>query len=59
MDFAKKEIEKKGYEVTEARGTELQFEHMGHTVYFFPYSGWHSGATIKDGRGLKKLLSQI
>jgi hypothetical protein len=60
MAYAKSEIEKKGYTVFEASDTQLVFEHdMGHLIYFFPYSGWHSGSTIKDGRGLKKLLQQI
>jgi len=59
MDFAKKTIESAGYVVTVVSSTHLQFEYMGHTVNFFPYSGWASGSTIKDGRGLKKLLKQI
>lgn len=59
LEFAKKEIEKLGYSITYQSETELQFMYMGHKVYFFPYSGWHSGSTIKDGRGLKKLLKQI
>lgn len=60
MDFAKKEIEKKGYVVWKTSETQLRFEHEGgHCVNFFPYSGWATGATIKDGRGLKHLLKQI
>lgn len=60
MDYAKKEIEKKGYKVTVIGKTKLQFETSpGHIVNFFPYSGWASGSDIKDGRGLKKLLRQI
>ena len=60
MQVAKQEIEKLGYEVIEVSETELQFIHaMNHKIKFFPYSGWHSGATIKDGRGLQKLLKQI
>lgn len=59
MEFAKSEITKKGYEVTELGKTELRFEFKGKTVYFFPYSGWASGSTIKNGRGLNKLLNQI
>ena len=60
MEFAKKEIEKKGYVVWIISDTQLRFEHQGgHCVNFFPYSGWATGATIKDGRGLKKLLKQI
>jgi hypothetical protein len=59
MAYAKHQIEAKGYKVTEVSNSKLIFEFMGHYVYFFPYSGWHSGSTIKDGRGLKKLLRQI
>ena len=39
MEFAKSEIEKKGYEVYQADETKLIFEYMGHDVNFFPYSG--------------------
>jgi hypothetical protein len=28
-------------------------------VKFFPYSGWHTGKSIVDGRGIKKLLAQL
>ena len=59
MAYAKKEIEKKGYKVIEVSSTQLQFEFMGHIIHFFPYSGWASGSTIKDGRGINKLLRQI
>lgn len=62
MAYAKEQIEKKGYEVIAVSDTELQFIHdsqWGHKIHFFPYSGWHSGSTIKDGRGLNKLLKQI
>jgi hypothetical protein len=60
MIIAKNEIEKKGYKVIEIGETKLQFAHTrGHIINYFPYSGWHSGSTIKDGRGLKKLLRQI
>lgn len=37
----------------------LQFEFKGSTVMFFPYTGWFSGKTVKDGRGLNNLLKQI
>jgi len=60
METAKIEIEKLGYKVIEVSNTQLKFEHyMGHIINYFPYSGWAYGSTIKDGRGLKKLLKQI
>lgn len=60
MDYAKRQIESKGYEVKIISNTQLQFTHTNnHVVNFFPYSGWASGSSIKDGRGLNKLLKQI
>lgn len=56
--YAKKEIEALGFDVTESE-TELRFIFKGNLIKFFPYSGWHSGKGIKDGRGLDKLLKQI
>lgn len=59
MEYAKAQIIGAGYEITFESATELQFQFNGSTVYFFPYSGWHSGMTIQDGRGIKKLIKQI
>lgn len=63
MSAAIEKISKLGYNVTQINDTLLQFKYpndfSGRDVNYFPYSGWASGATIKDGRGLKKLLKQI
>ena len=59
MAYAKEQMEKKGYFVEEYGKTKLTFQFKGKDVNFFPYSGWHTGATIKDGRGLNELLNQI
>ena len=59
MAYAKREIEKFGYTVKQLGNVRLEFEFRGHTVRFFPYSGWASGASIIDGRGLKNLLKQL
>lgn len=59
LEFAKSEIVKLGYTIIFESDTRLDFEFKGKKVCFFPYSGWHSGSTIKDGRGLNKLLQQI
>lgn len=37
----------------------IQITFKGEKVRFFPYSGWHTGKSIKDGRGLKNLLKQL
>ncbi len=57
--YAKEQIEKLGYTVTGESKTYISFEFKGHPVKLFPYSGWHTGKTIQDGRGLKNLLDQI
>ena len=59
MQKAIEAIEALKFTITEQDETSLQFEFKDHTVTFFPYSGWHSGKTIKDGRGLRKLINQI
>ncbi len=56
--YAKAQLEKLGYEVTES-DTELRFIYKENVIKFFPYSGWHSGKGITDGRGLDRLLKQI
>jgi len=47
-----------GYDVKQT-GVVLQFQHNGETIRFYPYSGWHTGKGIKDGRGLKNLINQL
>ena len=37
----------------------FEFNFKGQPVKFFPYSGWHTGKSIKDGRGLQNLLKQL
>ena len=58
MDKAVSELEKRGFTVTHNE-TRIDFMYDGHKVLFFPYSGWASGSSIKDGRGLKNLLRQL
>jgi hypothetical protein len=59
LEYAKEQITKLGYAIDFENDTMIRFLFKGHPVSFFPYSGWHSGSTIKDGRGLQKLLKQI
>ena len=56
MDYAQAQIEKLGYKVDRVSDNQLRFEFNGSTINYYPYSGWASGATIKDGRGIKNLL---
>jgi len=63
IDYAKKCIKDLGLEITKDISIEnktfFEFMYNGSPVRFFPYSGWHTGKTIKDGRGLQNLLNQL
>lgn len=39
--------------------TTINFLYKDHNVNYHPYSGWASGKSIKDGRGLNNLLNQL
>lgn len=58
MAYAKKKITDLGFEVTEGEKC-FHFLFKGSVVTFYPYTGWASGKTIVDGRGIKELLKQI
>lgn len=53
------ELKKLGMEIISVDDTKIVFRFKGHPIQFFPYSGWHSGKTIEDGRGLQNLLRQL
>lgn len=53
------EIQKLGLKIINCTDKMIEFEYKGHIVKYFPYSGWATGKTIKDGRGLDNLLKQL
>lgn len=59
MQVACEAISLRGYPITYLDETRLEFYHNEHLVRFYPYSGWHTGKSIKDGRGLQHLLNQL
>jgi hypothetical protein len=59
MEYAVKKIEALGFRITFRDNNMIQFKFNGSTVSLWPYSGWHSGSFIQDGRGFKHLLNQI
>ena len=59
MQYAINDLQDRGFEVEVIGETELQFQFKGHTIRFWPYSGYHNGKGIKAGRGLQNLLKQI
>lgn len=59
IKFAKTELQRLGFTIDYEDQREIRFNFKGEIVRFYPYSGWHTGKSIKDGRGLKNLISQI
>jgi hypothetical protein len=37
----------------------IEFDFKNERVKLFPYSGWFTGKSIRDGRGLSNLLNQL
>lgn len=59
MAYAIKALKARGVEVTQVNGSKLEFEYDGAVISFWAYSGWHSGKSIKEGRGIENLLKQL
>ena len=57
--FAVEQLTAMGYEITSRNSTAITFDYKGSVVTYFPYSGWHTGKTIIDGRGWSKLKRQL
>lgn len=59
MSVAKLALQNLGYKIIFEDETQLHFMYGNFLVRFYPYSGWHTGKSIRDGRGLENLLRQI
>lgn len=59
IQYAKEKIEGLGYDIIDESTTRISFLFKKQVVTFFPYSGWATGITINDGRGIDELLKQI
>ena len=59
MQFALDSLRKMNIEAVQINESKIEIKHDGSTISFWPYSGWHSGKTIEDGRGIEKLLKQL
>ena len=52
-------IEKAGCTITFQNEKEIIFQHKDERINFFPYTGWATGKSIKDGRGIHQLIKQL
>lgn len=57
--YAIDQLTRLGYEVEQVNRRTLRFVYNGSPILLYPYTGWHTGKTIKDGRGIKLLLKQL
>lgn len=59
ISVAKKELAKLNIAIDAETSTTIKFTYKGATITYYPYSGWHTGKTIQDGRGLERLIKQL
>lgn len=59
MAHAKKKIGGLGYAYQCPDDLSLTFRYRCETVTFYPFTGWFTGKSVQDGRGLQNLLKQI
>ncbi len=59
MELAIDELTQLGFDVSQKGEGCISFMFKESEVLFYPYSGWHTGKSIKDGRGLNNLLKQL
>ncbi len=59
IEYAKQKIHDVGCPIITVDSTKIVFQFKGENCTIYPYSGWHTGKSIKDGRGLQNLLSQL
>lgn len=52
-------IKSLGLEIVSTGHDKIEFMYKGSKIQFFPYSGWHTGKTITDGRGAENLYKQL
>lgn len=59
MEYARNQITALGYPVTEVKRHTLQFTFRGSPVTLYPYSGWFTGSTVTDGRGIELIRRTV
>lgn len=59
IEYAVEKIQALGIEIVSRDERKITFLFKNETVTLFPYSGWHTGKSIKDGRGIGLLLKQL
>ena len=59
LEYTLAQLQEMDIEIVDYNKTTIFFKFKGEKCTFFPYSGWHTGKTIQDGRGWSKLRKQL
>lgn len=59
ISYAIDQLGDAGIDVHFESKAEIRFMYNGDEVKFFPYTGWFTGKSVKDGRGITNLLKQL
>lgn len=60
INYAKRKLEERKIVYIYNKNIKtLEFAYKGCVIRYYPYTGWFSGRSVKDGRGLENLLKQI
>lgn len=58
-ELAESELNDAGMDIHYMDDTTIKFMYNDSEVIFYPFSGWATGKSINDGRGLQNLLKQL
>lgn len=59
ISYAINKIQEAGYPCEQINKTTIRFFYRDSQVLVYPYTGWFTGKSVKDGRGIHNLLKQI
>jgi hypothetical protein len=59
MQTALQSLTRLGLEIVDSSDTTIRFRYKDQVIIYYPYSGWHTGKGITDGRGWEHLYNQI
>jgi hypothetical protein len=59
VEYAISKLTELGFEVNHETDTTITIMFNDSMVKLFPYTGWFTGKTVKDGRGIDNLIKQL
>ena len=57
--YAIEQLQKLGFKIVYQDELKLSIAFKEQTVTLYPYSGWFTGKSVVDGRGIHELLKQL